>query len=185
MAKFKQYKVGLSQEIVIDLNNYLPAGHLCKQIENIVWDLDTQSIEAKYSNLGQNAHHPKMMLSIIFYGYCVGIRSGRELARACSERLPFIYISKNYRPQKSSINDFRSAHYLEFKELFLQVLKACQDVGLGDAQFSIVDGSKTKANSSRKRSKNRKEYEKWQECLLADIASLEQEAPKNDQEKKS
>jgi len=76
-------------------------------------------MEAKYSELGQNALHPKLMLCIIFLGYMVGIRSGRKLAQACGEQLPFIYLSKGYHPKQSSINDFRKDNYTHFEDLFL------------------------------------------------------------------
>ena len=185
MSKFKKYEIGSAHGVVIDLGSYLPEAHLCKQIEKIVWELDVSLIEATYSELGQNALHPKLLLSVIFYGYCEGIRSGRKLAQACSEQLPFIYLSKGYRPQKSSINDFRQSNYVHFKDLFVQVLKKCQEAGLIDASISIVDGSKQGANSSRKRTKTQEQYEKWRDCLLEDIASLEQEELHSEAEKKN
>lgn len=175
MAKFKEYKIGSGHEVVINVGDYLPESHLCKQLERIVFNLDTSAIEAKYSELGQNALHPKLMLCIIFLGYMVGMRSGRKLARACQEQLPFIYLSKGYHPKKSCINDFRKDNYSHFEDLFLQVLKECQQLGLGNASFSIVDGSKMEANSSKRRTKTKAEYEKWLAFLSADIASLEQE----------
>lgn len=132
-------------------------------------------MEAKYSELGQNALHPKLMLCIIFLGYMVGIRSGRKLAQACGEQLPFIYLSKGYHPKQSSINDFRKDNYTHFEDLFLQVLKECQELGLGNASFSIVDGSKMEANSSKSRTKTKAQYEKWLESLSEDIACLEKE----------
>lgn len=185
MAKFKKYTIGSDHPVVIDLEHYLPEEHLCKQIEKIVSDLDTSAIEAKYSDLGQNALHPKLMLSVIFYGYTVGIRSGRKLAKACREQLPFIYLSKSYRPQKSCINDFRKDNYLHFAELFVQVLSKCRESGLGDASFSIVDGSKKEANSSKRRTKNKEQYEKWLRTLRADIASLEEKLSDQEPVKKN
>lgn len=184
MAKFKKYEIGSDHPLVIDLSHYLPDHHLCKQIEKIIFDLDTSMIEATYSEIGQNALHPKLMLNIIFYGYMVGIRTGRKLAQACEEQLPFIFLSKSYRPQKSSLNDFRRANYAHFMDLFLQVLKKCQESGLGDASFSIVDGSKEEANSSKRRTKTKEQYEKWQQTLLADITALEMELSSNEQKKK-
>lgn len=183
MAKFKKYQIGSDHPIVIDLDDYVPEDHLSKKIEKIISELDTGAIEAKYSELGQNALHPKLMLSILFYGYASGIRSGRRLAKACREQLPFIYLSKNYRPQKSCINDFRKDNYSHFEDLFVQVLKKCQDSGLGDASFSIVDGSKEEANSSKRRTKTKAQYEKWRQSLLDDIASLEQESLDLEQKK--
>ena len=176
MATFKKYETGHAHGVVIDVGSYLAEGHLCKQVEKIVTKLDTSAIEAAYSERGQNALHPKLMLSVIFYGYMEGIRSGRKLAKACKENLPFIYLSKGYQPKKSAINDFRKKHYAHFSSLFLQVLSKCSEAGLVDASLSIVDGSKIEADSSKKRTKTKEQFEKWQQHLKEDIAALEKEA---------
>jgi len=146
---------------------------VCKQIESIVSELDTSSLEANYKSIGQNALHPKLMLSVIFYGYTEGIRSGRKLSKACEENIPFIYLSKGYSPKKSAINDFRKDNCQYFSDLFIQVLKKCMDADLADPSLSIIDGSKLASNSSKRRTKTKEKYEKWQANLLEDIASLQ------------
>lgn len=98
------------------------------------------------------------------------------MAEACQEQLPFIYLSKNSCPQKTCINGFRKNNFTHFSNLFLQVLAKCEQEGIGDSSFSIVDGSKKEANSSKGRTKNKKQYEKWHQSLLADITVLEQES---------
>jgi transposase len=173
MATFKKYEIGEINPVVLDLGAHLAEEHLCKQIEKFVSELDTSSLESNYKSIGQNALHPKLMLSIIFYGYAVGIRSGRKLAKSCEENIPFIYLSKGYFPKKSAINDFRKDNYLHFSGLFLQVLKKCMDADLADPSLSIVDGSKLESDSSKRQTKTREKYEKWQAYLLQDIASLE------------
>lgn len=173
MATFKDYDIGDNYSVVFDLGTLLPSDHLCKQIENIVNDLDTSAIERHYSNVGQNALHPKLMLCIIFYGYAQGIRSGRKLAKACEESIPFIYLSKGYFPKKSAINDFRKDHYIHFSALFLQVLEKCRNAGLADPRLSIIDGTKLSSNSAKRRTKTIEQFERWQANLEQDIASIE------------
>ncbi len=185
MAKFKIYDVGDSYSLVLDIGSHLPEGHLSKQIEKVVSELDLRSIEENYKDIGQNALHPKLMLSVIFYGYAVGIRSGRKLAKACEENIPFIYLSKGYFPKKSAINDFRKDNYLQFSNLFLQVLKRCMEVDLADPSLSIVDGSKLESNSSKGRTKNKERYQKWQAQLQQDIALLQSALEKEDSGKDS
>jgi len=121
MAKFKKYDIGETVTVQINLDNYLPESHLSKQIEQIVTELDISSIESKYSERGQNAYHPKMLLCLIFYGYTIGLRSGRKLSTACTENIAFIYLSKGHQVSKSVLNDFRSANYQHFSNLFDQV----------------------------------------------------------------
>ena len=71
MATFKEYDIGDSYSVVLDIGALIADDHLCKQIESIVADLDTSLIEQHYSSIGQNALHPKLMLTIIFYGYAL------------------------------------------------------------------------------------------------------------------
>jgi transposase len=185
MAKFKAYHPGSDYSVVINVSDFLPEDHLCKRIEKIVSGLDTRAIESNFQDVGQNALHPKLLLSVIFYGYAVGIRSGRKLAQACQEQLPFIYLSKSYHPKKSCINDFRKNHYQHFSGLFIEVLKKCRQAGLADASLSIVDGSKQEANSAKRRTKNKEQYEKWRQTLLEDIADLEKEESDSAEQKKN
>ncbi len=173
MATFKKYEIGEIHSVVLDLGTHLSQEHVCKQIESIVSELDTSSLEANYKSIGQNALHPKLMLSVIFYGYTEGIRSGRKLSKACEENIPFIYLSKGYSPKKSALNDFRKDNCQHFHDLFIQVLKKCMDADLADPSLSIIDGSKLASNSSKRRTKTKEKYEKWQAHLLADIASLQ------------
>ncbi len=111
MSRFKSYDIGLGDGFKIDLTSFLPSeDHLCFKFEELVNNLDLSNIESTYSDRGRSAMHPKMLLCIIFYGYAVGIRSGRKLEHACSNDLTFIYLSKGLQPSKSSINDFRKRH---------------------------------------------------------------------------
>jgi len=189
MPRFKKYETGENFSMQIQLEQYLASDHLSKKIEAIVSELDLDCIESSYSNRGQRGFHPKMVLCILFYGYAIGIRSGRKLASACKENLAFIYLSRGYQPTKSVINDFRKDHYHHFANLFNQVLAKCQDKQLGDPSISIIDGSKMRASSSKKRTKTQEQFEKWKKHLLADIADIEeelaQEASSNDSKKKT
>lgn len=176
MGKFKEYNIGNEYEVVVNLASYLAEDHLCKQLEKIVSELDISELEASYSHLGQKALDPRLMLSVIFYGYIEGIRTGRKLAKACRENLAFIYLSKGYSPRKSALNDFRKNHYDCFTNLFKQVLAKCMEQEcLKDSSLIIADGSKVKANSSKRRTKNQEQYERWEERLLEDISSLKKE----------
>ncbi len=141
-------------------------------------------IESDYSDLEQNALPPELMLSVIFYGHPPGTRSGRKLEDASKEQIPFIDLSKSYYPKKTCINEFRRKYYPHFPNLFIQLLRQCEELGMGDPSLSIVDGSKLLANSSKGRTKNKAQFERWHQTLLDDIAAAEQELLDSDQVKK-
>ena len=98
MPKFKPFHefqkplVGLSPEAFLDyIETVIPADHLCRLVKAVVFSLDTEAIEAKYSFLGQNTYHPKLMLSLLFYGYATGVRSSRKLEDRCLSDHIYIY----------------------------------------------------------------------------------------------
>lgn len=178
-TNFKEYEIGHSLQLQIDFDSFLPAHHFSKQLEKIVSELDLSSIYSHYSQTGCKAYHPQMLLCVIFYGYISGIRSGRKLEAACRRDLVFIYLSRGHQLGKSTINDFRKLHYAQFESLFLQILHKCEEQGIVDTSVSIVDGSKIDANSSKKRSKTKAQFEKWQQCLAQDIDELKKASALN------
>ena len=56
----------LMAENVFDL---LPKDHDCFIYEDILNQIDTKSIERKYSMYGQHAHHPRLITAILIYAY--------------------------------------------------------------------------------------------------------------------
>lgn len=174
MAKFKPYEIGLDKPWTIDVKRLLPEHHIAFSLERYVAQLDTSEIEGTYSEIGQRALHPKLLLCILFLGYIQGIRSGRKLTTACSEHIVFIYISKGYFPKKSVINDFRKANVDLFKSYFQQFLVFFEEEQRS-ASTSIFDGSKILANASRFQSRDKATYERWIAHLEQDIATIEAE----------
>jgi len=77
--KFKQ-GIDINQEFLIPkkFSEYLPDNHLAKVIKEIVDKLNLSRIESKYSSLGQHAYNPKMIISLLFYGYSIGTRSSKS-----------------------------------------------------------------------------------------------------------
>ena len=90
ISKFKPFHefqnplVGISHEAFLDyIDTAIPADHLCRLVKEVVFSLDTERIEAKYSFNGQKTYHPKLMMSLLFYGYATGVRSSRNLEEKC------------------------------------------------------------------------------------------------------
>lgn len=89
------------------IEDFIPEGHLSKVVYAIVDRIDTNSIELKYSYMGQKSYSPKLLLRLLFYGYTIGLRSGRKIAAACDSDTAFIYLSSMHHPDFRTINDFR------------------------------------------------------------------------------
>ena len=155
--KFKQ-GIDENQEFLFPkkLSEYLPDSHLAKAIKEIVEKLNLSSIKRKYSHLGQHAYDPKMMVSLLFYGYSTGVRSSRKISIGCEERFDFAFLSDWFKPSHDRISDFRKDNIEELRDIFKIIVLVSSNLGLvklGNIKVSI-DGAKIKANASSKLTKD-------------------------------
>src|SRR3989338_11545974 len=164
------------------LSEYLPDSHLAKAISEIVEKLDLSNIKIKYSPLGQHAYDPKMMVSLLFYGYSIGVRSSRKISKGCEERFDFVFLSDGFKPSHDRISDFRKDNISEIKEIFKAIVLIGTNlvlVKLGNIKTSI-DGAKIKANASSKLTKDENGLLKLLEDTEKEIKSILEEAKKID-----
>lgn len=158
------------------IEDLIPHDHLCRMVKEVVFSLDTESIEAKYSFLGQNSYHPKLLLSVLFYGYATGVRSSRKLSEKCISDHMYIYLMQCYRPDYRTISDFRKDNIKEIEKYFVDIVRIFSELGYKNVGKICLDGTKFKGNASSKRTKDRAGFEKWLEKLEEEIKDLIKEA---------
>ena len=166
------------------IEEYIEKDHLARVVLAIVEMLNLDKIINKFSELGQNAYNPVMLVSILFYGYAIGIRSSRKLSRACEERLDFIYLSANLRPSYKTISEFRRSNLAELREIFKDVVVIGVNLGLvkiGNIKISL-DGSKMRANASSRKSKDEDGLRHLLEQVDGQIRGILEEAEQIDQQ---
>ncbi|MFH1585883.1 MAG: transposase [archaeon] len=164
-------------------SEFLPENHLAKAIYEIIKLLDLRKIEAKYSAIGQNAYAPRMMTSILFYGYSISVRSSRKISKGCGERFDFVYLAEGLKPSHDRISDFRKDNLEELKEAFQAIVLIGIYMGLakfGNIKTSI-DGSKVRANASAKLSKDEEGLKKLLEKTKEEINKMFEEAEQIDE----
>lgn len=161
MGKFKPYDREQTYLFPLTLDEFIKDDHLARVIDEIIEGFDTTNIEKKYSYLGQKSYHPKILLKILFYGYSIGIRSGRKLSTECESDTAFMFLSCMQTPDFRTINDFRKDNIKEIESYFLEVLKICQNLGMIKVGELYIDSTKIRANASVKRTKDKAGYEKW------------------------
>ena len=182
-----RFKAGESRNQMVlfpeTINDYIPEGHLAKLVLSIVSTLNIDTIISKFSNLGQRAFSPRTLLSIVFYGYSVGIRSSRKLSKACEERVDFMYLTEKLHPSHKTISEFRRENLSELSELFQEIILIGIKLGLvkiGNIKLSI-DGTKIRANASGKLSKDEKGLKKLLSDVKEKVACILKEAEEIDQ----
>ena len=124
------------------LEELVPEGDLARVVDEIVDILDTREIERQYSPLGQRAYHPKMLLKLLFYGYATGVRSGRKIAWLCERDVSYMYLSRMYRPDFRTINDFRKRFLSQIRDYFIEIVRLAKQMGLIKMGNIMIDGTK-------------------------------------------
>ncbi|MFE6849126.1 transposase [Streptomyces sp. NPDC057686] len=130
---------------------WLPPGHLCWKVLEVVEGLDLSAFEDGYRADGQGggAYPPAALVALIFYCYSKGIRSSRGIERSCWDDLGCRIITANRAVDHSTVARFVQRHRDALTQLFVQVLALCGRRGLVDLAAVAVDGSPMDANASR------------------------------------
>ena len=176
MQKFKPINNDQIFLLPPSINEFIDDNHLAKLVSEVVDNLDTKAIESKYSELGQKSYHPKLLLKILFYGYAIGIRSGRKIAAACDSDLAFMYLSCMYHPDFRTINDFRKNNIEAVEQLLVEVLKICYSLNMVNIGTLIIDSTKLRANASSRRTKTHQQYQTWLTELEQQVKGVLKEA---------
>ena len=70
-----------------DMRDWLPADHLVWFVIDVVDQLDLSRFRAAYraDGHGRPAYDPAMLVGVLLYAYCNGLRSSRVIERRCRE----------------------------------------------------------------------------------------------------
>ena len=117
-------------------------------LDEAVARLDFSGMETGYRRVGHPAYHPTVMLKVLLFGYAHGLRSSRELARACRKDDDYRFLAHGLAPDFRTICRFRREQAAHLKELFTQTVRLCQQAGLVSLGHVAIDGTKLRANRS-------------------------------------
>ena len=166
------------------LQEWLPDDHLAYFISDVVDQLDLSDITARYEQerRGGPPYHPRMMVKVLLYGYCIGVASSRRIAQRLHEDIAFRVLAANNTPDFRTISDFRKDHRAALSGLFLQVLELCQRAGLVKLGHVALDGTKVRANASKHKVMSYKRMKEKEAQLAAEVAELLRRAQEVDEE---
>src|SRR6266542_2893488 len=115
-----------------DLRDWLPYGHLAWFILDVVDQVDLQPFYLAHRDDGRGhpAYDPKLLLGVLLYGYCIGVRSSRQLERRCVEDIAFRVLAANQTPDHVTIARLRVRHEQALAGFLVQSLKLCAAAGM-------------------------------------------------------
>ena len=146
------------------LQEWLPDDHLAYLISDVVDQLDMSEVTARYDRerRGVPPYHPRMMVKVLLYGYCVWVASSRRIAHRLHEDIAFRVLAANNTPDFRTISDFRKDNVDALSGLFVQVL--------------ALDGTKVKANASKHKAMSYQRMKEKAAQLAAEVAELLRQA---------
>jgi len=166
------------------LRDWLPEGHLAYFVSDLVDSMDWGEIEAYYEReeRGYPPYHPRMMVKVLVYGYCVGVFSSRRLQKRLQEDIGFKLLAAGNEPDFRTLSDFRKLHLKVLQGLFEQVLRLAMELGALRLGRVAIDGSKVKANASKHKAMSYKRMREEQQRLREEVRRLLAEAERIDAE---
>ena len=133
-----------------DPREWLPPGHLAWAVRAAVAGMDLAPFTAWYraDGQGKKAYHPQLMVMLIMYCYCKGIRSSRAVEMATYDDVGARVLAGNLHPDHATVARFVTRHEAAVRGLLVASLVACAREGLVSVEVVAGDGTKVKANAS-------------------------------------
>jgi transposase len=181
---FKKSPIALNIALLSPSNIFdlLPDDHECFVYSDLFDQLDTAAIEKLYSDKGQHAYHPRLIVSILIYAYSRGTFSSREIERRCKEDLSFMFIAQMGCPNFRVLSDFRKDHTEFFHDCFKQTVKLAIELKLASLGHISLDGSKFKSDSSKHKAMSYAHLQAKEQQLTKEIEALVAQAKRCDKE---
>ena len=152
-TRYRPYQQGQKLLMPPDLREWVAEGHLAHHVSDLVDGLDLGEFYERYEGDGRrnSPYEPAMMLKVLIYGYATGVFSSRKLAKKLEEDVAFRMLGAGNFPKHRTICEFRRRHMGAFKRLFMEVVRLAQEMGVVRFGTLSVDGTKVRANASKRK----------------------------------
>lgn len=139
----------------VSMRDWLPEGHLAWFVLDVVAELDTRALHrCPGGSAGRRPYEPEMMVALVLYAYCCGVRSSRRIEAACRTDAAFRVICGGLVPDHATIARFVADREQALEGLFVDGLRLCAAAGLADLSVVALDGTKVCADASLDRNRD-------------------------------
>jgi transposase len=162
--------------------DWVPKEHFVWLVIETVEQLVTPELAAglaggeRKSARGRPAYDPVMLVTLLAYSYCSGLRSSRAIEARCRVDATFRLACAGLVPDHATIARFRrriSEDAGLMEELFYAVLRVCAAAGLGRLAIVAGDGVKIGANASKEANRTEAGLRKLAAQIVAEAAEAE------------
>ena len=171
---FRRYEPDQMLLLAPDLREWVGEGHLAHHVSDLVDSVDLSGFYAPYEGDGRrNApYEPLMMVKVLIYAYATGVFSSRRIARKLEDDVAFRMLAAGNFPQHRTICEFRRRHLEDFRRLFVEVVRVAREMGLARFGKLSIDGTKVRANASKRKAMSNERMLKEEARLQEEIAAL-------------
>jgi transposase len=159
------------------LQDWLPPDDLVYFLLDAVDQFDLTPFHAadRADGAGQAAFQPHMMVALLLYAYCQGVRSSRQIERLCQRDAAFRVVAGNLRPDHATVARFRQRPAAALKGPFTDILRLCKEAGLVKVGAVALDGTKMAAGAAL-------EANRTYESIRTEVETMLREAETKDVE---
>ena len=119
---------------------------------------------------GRPSYHPSVLLKVYIYGYLNRVQSSRRLEREASRNIEVMWLTGRLVPDHKTIADFRKDYGSAIKQVCVQFVELCRQMGLLATASVAIDGSKFKAVNTRDKNFTRGKVERRRAQLEESVA---------------
>ena len=180
MAKFIASDSRQPLLLPVDLREWVPSDDLSHFVLAAVERVSLDHFRINERGSGSAQYHPRMMLALLIYCYANGVVGSRRIERATYRDLGARYITADRHPDHDTICKFRRENFEAVAESFLEVLLLAKELKLLRVGLVSVDGTKVRAQASKRRSVRYDRAKALVAQLEADIAEMLSKAERAD-----
>ena len=163
------------------LEELVEADSPARQIDKLIDEADTSYFGNTITkDTGRPAYNPKDMLKLFVYGFENGVYSSRKLDRECRRNIEAMWLMRGLQPDDKTISNFRKDNTENMKRFFDQFCAALAKAGYIDGKIVAIDGTKIRANNSKRNNFGVKKLDRQIEYINEKLAEYMQALDKND-----
>jgi transposase len=164
---------------MIDLEGLLPADHRARLVWSFVESLDLSplydQVLSREGEAGRPAADPAVLLSLWLYATIEGVGSAHELERLAQSDAAYRWLAGGVPVNYHGLADFRVESVEVLDRLLTQSVTTLIGEGLVGVNEIAVDGTKVRANASKKSFRTGEKLIKMEAAVVERLAALKQE----------
>lgn len=146
------------------LDELIGPDDLVRVVNMFVEKIDITSLLKTYKGGGTTSFHPRMLLKVLLYAYCMKIYTSRKIAKAIRQDIHFMWLAGGNKPEYRTINNFRSCRAKNvIEDIFKEMLKFLIGHNYIRMENYFCDGSTFRADGNQHKMIWKKSATKYKE----------------------